>query len=46
MAKSHKWLMDNIDQMSIQLAAGSRVVLDSIYTVPIVFCSVSGYAIA
>ena len=37
--------MDNIEPMSIRLATGSKVVLDLLYIVPIVFCGVGGHAI-
>ena len=35
--KPHKWLGDSTEHMSIHLATGSEVVLDSMCTVPIVF---------
>ena len=37
--------MSNTELMSISLATGGEVVLDLMYTVPIVFCDVSGHAI-
>ena len=46
MLKSNKWLMDSTELISIHLTTGSEVVLDSICTVPIVFCDSSGHAIS
>ena len=37
--------MDNIELMSIHLDIDSKVVLDSMFTVPIVFCNVGGHAV-
>ena len=37
--------MENAEPISIRLATGSKVVLDSMCTVPIIFCKVNGYAI-
>ena len=43
--KSHLWLVDSIELMSIRLATSSEVVLDLMYTVLLVFCDVGGHAI-
>ena len=37
--------MDSFSLMSIHLATGSEVVLDSLCTVPIVFCDIGGHGI-
>ena len=43
--KSHYWLMDSIEQISIHLAAGSKVVSDLMCTIPIVLCDISGHVL-
>ena len=37
--------MDSIEPIYIHLATGSEVVLDSLCTVPIVFCDIGGHGI-
>ena len=44
--KSHYWLVDSTEAMSICLATGSEVVSNLIYTVSIVLCDISGHTIA
>ena len=43
--KLHKWFVDNTEPIYIHLDIGSKVVSDSIYYVPIVFCDVGGHVI-
>ena len=43
--KSYKLLVDSTKTMSIYLAMGSKVILDSIYTVSIVFCDATIHSI-
>ena len=43
--KSHEWLVDIIELMSIHLATGIEIFLDSMYSVPLVFCDISGHTI-
>ena len=43
--KSHYYLVDYTEPMSIYLATGSEVILDSICTIPTVFCDMGGHVI-